>query len=800
MSFSHTDLTLYLDRRAIVGRARQFILDAAKGLSRNVGTAPSVSVTAEMQSRKMGVTTHTESQTGELAYAIHLEFDDSVIAFYEQLPPIDCLRTDKHGKRVRRAYRGDFLILRDEGPIVVQIKHARGVEALLASRPDDWIEQDGRPVDVPAAAALRELGLPHIVVMNTDLPQIRVSNLRTLLHVEPSGIQLDTDLATRAESVLDGHAALSIAALAASLDLKDLTQILLMIRQKRIHALLDRQLLTQPESCLVTIHRSLLEAAVNSCNPDSTALQTSPVHTFDVPSKRECEVALTRLEIAHGDSRTRSARRWRKAIKDRQDLTPFQALLPRFTSRGNRLPKRPHHVLELAMQAADKHFGSAKRLTQENSYRLYVFDAHKSHPSEQPLSRTSFFHLIRRESQELATKRGGRRFGLAASAPSNVEDRAIPATRPFERASLDSCLCKVSCILYTAQGVVYVARPWLTVLIDNHSGQPLAWWVSFKRPNKRAIAMVLRDCVRRHGRLPESIICDWGTEHRSVHLSSVCAQFQVELAFRPKQHSRFGAQVERFFGMLKSHWLDLRPGNRTDVKNIRSVSSTHHPSKFAVIDLLTFMTELEDYVAWYCSDRFPVGTETCARLMAQGLERFPNTGRSVTYGPEFRVYTAVDEKALVVDPARGIKHGNQHFWHPQLKLCSISRKKVEVRLDPEDYTRIYARINKQWVTCRAGRSITLSARNHLGIRTESLLVMEGRELLAKAKLAADMALVNAIREADERMDSMPKSSDFLFGSVKGHPENDVANASQSDYWEEMNSKDVEDLDVLRTKR
>ena len=799
MSFSSTDLNRYLDRFATTGRARQFIRDAAEGLSRDVGTAPGVSVIAEVQSQKMGVTTHTESQTGELAFAIHLEFDDHVSAFYEQLPPVDCLRTNKHGKKVRRAYRADFLVLKDTGPVVVQVKHAQRVEALLATKPEDWIEREGQTVDIPAELAFRELGLQHIVVKNTDLPQIRVSNLRTLLHIAPYAGNLDANLASRAEEILDQHAAMSIERLALALELKDLTPLLVMVKQKRIHALLDRQLLTQPDSCLVTRHPSLLKAAVEGICAHSFDMRTSCASTFKVPPKHDCEVALERLAALEQGATKRSARRWRKMVRNRPEMPPFQALLPRHAARGNRLPKRAHQVIELAMQMASKYWGSATRLTQENTYRLYQADAVALHPEEAPLSRTSFLKLIRHEAQRLAWERGGRRTGLAASAPSNIEDRAIPATRPFERASLDSCLCKVHCVLYVAKGVTYVTRPWLTALVDNHSGQPLAWWISFQRPSKSAIAMVLRDCVRRHGKLPESIICDWGSEHRSVYLSSVCANYQIELVFRPKQHSRFGAQVERFFGMLKSHWLDLRPGNRTDVKNIRNVSSTHHPSKYAVIDLPALMAELEDYTVWYSSEKFPTGIDTCSHLMSRGLEQFPHSGRPVTYDFDFIVRTAVDDKALAIDPARGIKYGDQHFWHPELNLLRSSRKKIEVRLEPEDYTQIYARIHANWVPCRSGRSLTFSAKDSLRMRAESLVVLEGRKLLTKAKQDADVALIKAIREADDRLKNASELSGSLFKAAEIPDEKDTSSHPIPDYWNDLNSTSPQELDVFSDK-
>jgi len=55
-----------------------------------------------------------------------------------------------------------------------------------------------------------------------------------------------------------------------------------------------------------------------------------------------------------------------------------------------------------------------------------------------------------------------------------------------------------------------LGRPWLTVLIDAFSRRCLAFYLTFDEPSYRSCMMILRDCVRRHSRLPQTLVLDGG--------------------------------------------------------------------------------------------------------------------------------------------------------------------------------------------------------------------------------------------------------------------------------------------------
>jgi putative transposase len=286
-------------------------------------------------------------------------------------------------------------------------------------------------------------------------------------------------------------------------------------------------------------------------------------------------------------------------------------------------------VLTFAEESLIDFWATKMRPSVASAHRLYVEGAKIRHPTFAPITKPTFKAMAARIRQIAAKARGGLRAENAAASPTDVEDRAMTPTRPFEVAAVDHCLLKVYCVLLRTEEYVYVCRPWITVLRDLYTGEPLAWWVSFSDPSRRAIAMVIRSCLRRHGRLPETIQVDRGSDFRSVYQSSICAHFGIHLAIRPTTNSRFGGKIERIFNTFKTMWLDLRPGNCTDIRKLRSLSGSHHPANLPCLTLPSLLAEIGDFFSWFCTQKLEQAA-TPSLLRNEGLARFPFSGKSMT--------------------------------------------------------------------------------------------------------------------------------------------------------------------------
>lgn len=268
--------------------------------------------------------------------------------------------------------------------------------------------------------------------------------------------------------------------------------------------------------------------------------------------------------------------------------------------------------------------------------------------------------------------------------------------------------------------------------------------------------MIVRSCAKRYGRLPETLMVDRGPEFRSVYTSALCAHVGMDLSIHPTSHARFGSEIERLFGIYSSRWLDMRPGNRTDVRNLRSISGTHHPSKMPCLILPELLRETSEFMEWfgtYCPTSL---MQTPSTLLRDGLERYPFSGISVNYDDALVIATAIDAGRHKVDPTRGIQVGPTHFTNPE--LLDYAGRRLEVRRDPENHGCIYARTSGRWITCRATRSAILEAMDPNFRLAESLLVMDSHEAMNEMKRDADSALIGILAAADKRFAERRSSS------------------------------------------
>lgn len=748
MPFSNENLDDYLRQRNLSQVTCDYIRRAAEAPSRDVGTTTYRSVVCEYPSQKMGTSIVTESRTGEFAYAVVLEYDTDVIAYFEQPPPVDVVRTNQKGHRGTRLYHPDFLVLRRSGPVVIQIKPHDALLRKTMECASDWSHDDGRFRDGPADSAFGAIGLVHEVIDSGELPKIRVANLKLLLQARASACRYDASLRSEILRALDRHAVLRVSELAQQLEITDLTPIVLLIDDGQIHTLVDTMLLSQPDSCWVSRSLSALTALVSSRAPVGTA----PVAR--IAPLLQAQRGIDNLARVEAGETGRTIRRHKKAIAEaaKEGRSALEAVTPKSYLSGNRTRKRPSNVLAVAESFVCSVWATANRPTLATCVRSYKAHAAEQHPGQAPVSRGTLTAIIARHTQEGARERGGLRAGNAAESPTDVGDRALLATLPFELASCDHYLCDVHCVVLVSGEIAYTSQPWLTILRDCATGVLLAYWLSFRAPSRIACSMVLRSCLRRHGRLPEGIVVDRGAEFRSVYFASLLAHCAIALVLRPSSHPRYGSEAERFFGEYKALWLNLRPGNTAIHQESRSVSSSHAAPARAELQLCDLYREIEQFSDWRNNIVPNSGARAPRLIFEEGLRRFPNSGRQIPFDETFRIASSVDGTKITPDPARGLLIGEpkKWYWSPALGRLE-TRKQLEVRRDSEDDTVVYARVGDQWHPCFSFGHAAAQAKDPIVALCDSVISLTGSEARKKAKDDADIALVHQARLADERL-------------------------------------------------
>jgi len=109
--------------------------------------------------------------------------------------------------------------------------------------------------------------------------------------------------------------------------------------------------------------------------------------------------------------------------------------------------------------------------------------------------RPAFLRTLKRQGRRAAYTHSSFYFELEPTTPRHGD-------RPFEIAHIDHTELDVEVVCsHTGRSL---GRPWMTVLIDAFSRRCLALYLTFDAPSYRSCMMILRDCVRRHSRLPRS--------------------------------------------------------------------------------------------------------------------------------------------------------------------------------------------------------------------------------------------------------------------------------------------------------
>jgi len=138
------------------------------------------------------------------------------------------------------------------------------------------------------------------------------------------------------------------------------------------------------------------------------------------------------------------------------------------------------------------------------------------------------------------------------------------ATRPNEQWQADHTLLDLQVLDAKQQP----ARPWLTVVLDDHSRAVAGYTVFLGDPTAEQTALALHQAASRKTNpawpvtgLPDVLYSDHGSDFTSSRLERVCLDTHIRLI-----HSRVGVpqgrgKIERFFGTITTELLPHLPGH-----------------------------------------------------------------------------------------------------------------------------------------------------------------------------------------------------------------------------------------------
>lgn len=259
--------------------------------------------------------------------------------------------------------------------------------------------------------------------------------------------------------------------------------------------------------------------------------------------------------------------------------------------------------------------------------------------------------------------------------------------------------------LTTSQSNRILGRPWMTFLTDAFSRRILAFYLTFDEPSYRSCMMILRECVRRHARLPQITVVDGGSEFRGTYLETLLARYQCIKKTRPPAKGRFGSVIERLFGTTNTQFIHNLSGNTQINRNVRQVTKSVNPREHAIWTLERLHQRLSEYLfEVYDTTDHPALGQSPREAFQLGLEAsgFRPECR-IPYDRDFILATlpTVPKGVAKVTIGRGVKINHIYYWSSSFQDPAVVSQRVSVRYDPFDAGAAYAYVAKRWVECHS---------------------------------------------------------------------------------------------------
>lgn len=830
-------------------------------------------VTGRYPSRKMGSTIQFESHKNELGCIYQLEYDPSVLEYYDQPPKIKLEYKTKKGRQTGVLHTPDFFIIKKDLVGWRECKTETDLIKLAEKQPNryvrdengkwrcppgekyaqqfdffyevfssseiDWVFQrniefleDYFRIDIPKVNnAIREKIIDCVkncVGINLAELFIRLEatayrdgvfmliahgelfvNLHSAPLVEPEKVCVFTDeecakayiILKTGPTLLFGDTALSMSfPIGSTIFWGNKEWTIVNIDEKQVSLLSNNQEFI--ELPLSTFEKLAMEKRIiNSNTSNNTLFQQCAIKKLAEARSESLAIANFRNRVIQFwlenkslpsdveiDSRT--VRRWIRRKKESEMIYGYGyiGLIPK-PRIGNKNKRLPLETWELLLDFIDKDYETLKQKRKFEVYATYKLSCEKR--GVIPASYKTFCQAVKdRPIYKQTEKRQGKRaaykhkpfyWNLTMETPRHGE-------RPFHIAHIDHTELDIE--LVCSQTGANFGRPWATFMMDAFTRRVLACYLAYHPPSKVSTMMIMRDCVRRYGRLPQTIVVDNAPEFSSTYFETLLAFYECTKKQRPPSESRFGSVGERLFGTTDTRYIYNLQGNTQITKNVRQVTKSVNPKTIAIWPL----GKSYDYLCKWLFDVYdtidhPALGQSPRDAFLTGMK---NSGerlhRMIPYDETFRLLTMLSgqKNTAKVQPSSGVKVMRIYYWNEIFREPDVINKSVPVRYDPLNRGRAYAYVKGQWVECHSSYFTTFQNRTDWEIAIAS---KELSERLAKHDTKQDITaskLAHFIEEIEGeeillRQRLIDYESRYIWDTINLSPALTPVNSTQSSH-------------------
>ncbi|MEH2382572.1 MAG: DDE-type integrase/transposase/recombinase [Nostoc sp.] len=510
----------------------------------------------------------------------------------------------------------------------------------------------------------------------------------------------------------------------------------------------------------------------------------------------------------------RSLRIWLRAYRQAQQKYGYGYLgiLHFENKKGNRNRKLPQHILNLIDKFIIERYETKKQKRKQSVYNEFVHFCVETGISELqvPSYKTFIKEIKKRSGYEQTLKREGLRsayrlepfyWELEVTTPRHGDF-------PFHICHIDHTESDIE--LRCSKTGKVLGRAWITLLVDAFSRRILAVYASYDPPSYRSCMMVLRICVKRYGRLPQTIVTDNAKEFYSTYFETLLALFECTLKHRPSSKSRFSSVCERLFGTTNTQFFYNLAGNTQITKKVRLMTKSVSPKNLSLWTLGWLYLYLCEWAySIYDTIEHPgLEGQSPREVFSAGIAQYGSRDhRRISYDENFRILTlpTTNKSRAKVQPGKGIKVEQKYYWSNTFRDPEIENTSVDVRYDPFNAGIAYAYVRGQWVECISEYYSLFRGRSEKEIQIATTQLKKQKQNHAssyriRAKQLGEFLASLEVEEILLEQRLRDKQAQEVFQVIEGElpllsPYNQTPNVDEEKEQDKLNSSTESQLEV-----
>ncbi|MDO5505777.1 MAG: transposase family protein [Pseudoxanthomonas suwonensis] len=652
-------------------------------------------------SKKNGNQVYLESHTVERLYAYRLERDPEVIGYVTQ-PNLRVVRNTAKGRHIS-SKTFDFLVFRQDRIDLVECKASDGFRK-AAEKSSGWEFNDSTWSNQDYDNAAADLGMRFIAFEQPELFGNELRNVEFIYsHVETKQTDRDDLIGKLALRELD-LGGVSLDELASLVPGFTVATAAKMLANRTAFGLERAVSISDTEHFLMfatEVQRDIVENAIfagqlSECRELDV---TSPLLNASEAQLLTAQRRWQRLEEIRQGKQTNTpkmravAKRVYALIAD--GTNPLEACLPRYDMCGNRasrLDPAQRQGIDTVVRRWEKgHFYDREQAFFELERICKAAGSEAPHQS-------TLNAAIRKMSSVRRTliRQGVRKFqkNKPRADGSKISLRAVAYghTLIVDSSNFDQRIAKNLLTNFPS------AVPRFYIGIDDATGQPMCHAIYFGSARTDALAMLLREHVRRHGFLPRIIQLDRGPENTSKWIKEFAAHYCIELRWPPTGGSRYNGAAENAIGRVNSAVAHKGPGSTLPDQHGRAFDGRLKSRRTARKCFADIVNNFEEHVYEFMPYTRNSADVSPADVVEDLKDKGACDGTPCSFDDSFLILTSVEvDVPRTVLASKGIRLTEGPYAGTALAECLKNNARVTaIRKDCVDPTTIYVTAGEKW--------------------------------------------------------------------------------------------------------